>query len=133
MSEMTSNKCSGTPIVSISVAVLAILLAVLAWRFSVYLGQQNENLTTNITAARQQIETGRPQDQGFNNLLQLLVQYLQQTGDPNVVALMSRHGLNVQVQQPQAGAQPAQPATGTPATPKPAASGAATQPAQPKR
>jgi hypothetical protein len=132
MSEMTSNKCSSTPIVSISVAVLAILLAVLAWRFGVYISQQNENLTTNIAAARQQIEAGRPLDQGFNNLLQLLVQYLEQTRDPNVVALMSRHGLNVQVQQPPAGAQPAQPAAGTPATPKPAATGAATRPAQSK-
>jgi len=126
MSDMTSNKCSGTPILSISVAVLAILVAILAWRFSAYISQQNENLNTNIAAARQQIEAGRPLDQGFNNLLQLLVQYLQQTGDPNVVQIMNRHGLSVQLQQPQGGApRPAQSAPGTPATPRPAASGAA--------
>lgn len=128
MSEMTSNKCSGTPILSLSVAILAVLVAVLGWRFSAYISQQNENLNSNIAAARQQIEAGRPLDQGFNNLLQLLVQYLQQTGDPNVVALMNRHGLSVQLQQPQAGAQ--QPAAGAPAAPRPAA---ATQPVQPKK
>lgn len=138
MSEMTSNKCSGTPILSIAVAVLAILVAVLGWRFGAYISQQNENLNTNIAAARQQIDAGRPLDQGFNNLLQLLVQYLQQTGDPNVVAIMNRHGLSVQLQQPQPGAQsqpaqPAQPEAGTPTTPRPAATGAATQPAQPKK
>jgi hypothetical protein len=132
MSEMTSTKCSGTPILSVSVAVLAILVAVLGWRFSAYISQQNENLNTNIAAARQQIEAGRPLDQGFNNLLQLLVQYLQKTGDPNVVALMNRHGLSVQLQQPPAGAQqPAQPAAGTPATPRPATTDA-TQPSPKK-
>ncbi|MBI5817937.1 MAG: hypothetical protein HZA88_03040 [Verrucomicrobia bacterium] len=131
MSEMNSNKCSGTPIVSLSVAVLAILVAVLAWLFSGFIKQQNENLTTNIVATRQQAEASSQQ---LNNLIQLLGQYLQQTRDPNVVMIMNRRGLNVQLQQPQAGAQqPAQPATGAPATPRPAATGATTQPAQPRR
>jgi predicted PurR-regulated permease PerM len=81
MSEMTSNKCSGTPIISLSVAVLAILVALLAWLFSGFIRQQNENLTTNIVATRQQVEATTQQ---LNNLIQLLGQYLQRTGDPNV-------------------------------------------------
>ena len=127
MSEMTSNRNSCTPILSVSV---------LGWRVSIYVGLQNENLSTSITAARQQLEAARPLDQGFNNLLQLLVQYLQATGDPTFVALMNRHGLSVQLQKPEqtSAAQPgATPATGSPATPRPAATTPAAQPSQPRR
>ncbi len=130
MSEMTSNRNSCAPILSVSVAILAVLLAVLGWRVSVYVGQQNENLTTSIAGARQQLDAARPLDQGFNNLLQLLVQYLQATGDPNLVALMNRHGLSVQLQKPGQGQQSGTtPAAGTPATQPPAATAPATQPA----
>jgi hypothetical protein len=110
MTYPTTSQPSGAPIVSLCVALLAILVFVLSWRVSSFISTQNENLDASIRASRQQVEAGRPLDQNFQTFVSGLLQYLQATGDPNVVTIMNRYGLNVQIQPAQQGQQGQQPA-----------------------
>ena len=122
------SKPSGTSVCvqSIAIVVLAVLLALLGWRVSSYIGFQNDTLNASITSTKQLVEQGRPLDQSLNQFVQALFQYLQATGDPNVVQLMNRYGIPVQLQQapPQgqggAATPGTQPATSAPRSTAPA-------------
>lgn len=110
MSQPNFKSSEESPILGISIAVVAILVFILSWRVGLYISLQNTNLDSSIQNMKRQIEQGQPLVQNFARFRDALLQYVQQTKDVNVVKLLAAYGV-VQVQQQAPPAdQPAAPA-----------------------
>ncbi|MBI5821721.1 MAG: hypothetical protein HZA88_22345 [Verrucomicrobia bacterium] len=115
MSQPNFKSSEESPILGISIAVVAILVFILSWRVGLYISLQNTNLDSSIQNMKRQIEQGQPLVQNFARFRDALLQYVQQTKDVNVVKLLAAYGV-VQVQQQAPPAdQPAAPAAAAPA------------------
>lgn len=114
MSQPNFKSSEESPILGISIAVIAILVFVLSWRVGLYISLQNTNLDSSIQNMKRQIEQGQPLVQNFARFRDELLKYVQQTKDVNVVRLLAAYGV-VQVQQQAPPAdQPAAPAAAAP-------------------
>lgn len=98
MSQPNFKSSEESPILGISIAVVAILVFILSWRVGLYISLQNTNLDSSIQNMKRQIEQGQPLVQNFARFRDALLQYVQQTKDVNVVKLLAAYGV-VQVQQ----------------------------------
>jgi hypothetical protein len=118
MSQPNFKSSDDSPILGISIAVVAILVFLLSWRVGSYISLQNTNLDASIQNMKRQVEQGQPLVQNFARFRDTLMEYVKQTQDINVVRLLAAYGVvQVQQQAPQQG--------------QPAAPGAAQAPAQP--
>lgn len=118
MSQPNFKSSDDSPILGISIAVVAILVFLLSWRVGSYISLQNTNLDASIQNMKRQVEQGQPLVQNFARFRDTLMEYVKQTQDINVVRLLAAYGVvQVQQQAPQQG--------------QPAAPGAAQVPAQP--
>ena len=118
MSTPISKTNDEAPILGISIAVLAIVVAVLSWCVVDYIKLQNQNIQAGIQNMEQQIARAQQMDQNNIRLVQLFVGYIQQSKDANNISrvlapymqFLPFFGIPVQPgPAPQAG-QPAAPA-----------------------
>ena len=128
MSLPISKSNDEAPILGISIAVLAIVVLVFSWRVSAFIELQNQNIRTNIQNMEQQSARGQQMDQTSLRLVQVFLNYVQQSKDANISRLITPYVpvlpvFGVQIQQAPAGQQPAAQAAPAPAKP-------ATQPAR---
>jgi len=108
-----NSNSSSTVILSFCVAVLGILVFAQGLLVSSFVGQQNTQLSNMISGGQQQLTVQQQFDQQNSAFLSDVVTYFQQTGDSNVVAILSRAGINLQ--GPPSGTAPAPTAPTAPA------------------
>jgi hypothetical protein len=132
MSQPNFKSSEESPILGISIAVVAILVFLLSWRVGSYISLQNTNLDSSIQNMKRQLEQGQPIDQNFMRFRDTLMNYVQQTKDVNVVRLLAAYGV-VQVQQAPADQQVPQGATQPGTAPAAAPAAPAAPAAQPAR